>query len=228
MTQNNLMMQKDEFYQANSEWAYNIYQSQSVWLMRALLGLILLTGLLGLSVVTNLCLLPLKEKVPYLYAFDHATGEITKIGELETTTLTANWSLTKYFLINYVINREGYDFYNIDIPYQKVFAQSNNEVRKQYDSQVNSNNIHSPFKLYNKDKYLTVRVISVNRLNENTVDVKFEKKLHDRTSQGEQVIQKEAIIKWEFAKAQVSQKELERDPLGFKVIYYQVSQVNVE
>jgi type IV secretory pathway component VirB8 len=58
--------------------------------------------------------------------------------------------------------------------------------------------------------------------------VKFEKTLHDRATHSEQIIQKEAIIRWEYQTAETTQKMLERDPLGFKVTYYQVSQVNVD
>ena len=76
-------MDKNDYYQATSDWAYELYLSKSLWLRWALFGLILMAVLLGLSLLSNLFLFPLKEKVPYLYAFDHATGEITKIGELE-------------------------------------------------------------------------------------------------------------------------------------------------
>lgn len=217
-----------DYYQATSDWAYEIYQSQSLWLRRALAALTMMTILLGLSLLSHLFLLPLKEKVPYLYAFDHATGEITKIGTLEPTTLSSNWELSRYLLIHYVMNYEGYDVDNLDIPYQLVWAQSNDNVRKQYEDNVKSSNQHSPYRLLGKDKYITVRVISINRLNDNTVDVKFEKTLRDRATHTEQVTPKEAIIKWEFSAAETTQKMLDRDPLGFKVTYYQVSQVNLE
>ena len=71
-----------EYYQKASDWAYDMYQSQTVWLRRSLGALIVVVTLLGLSLCFNLYMFPLKEKVPYLYAFDHATGEITKVGEL--------------------------------------------------------------------------------------------------------------------------------------------------
>jgi type IV secretion system protein VirB8 len=222
MTDNNT-----EFYSTTSNWAYDLYQSQTVWLRRALIGLIMMTILLALSLFCNLFLLPLKEKVPYLYAFDHATGEITKIGTLEPSTLSANEELIRYLLIRYVINRESYHADNIDVPYQYVWTQSQENVKKQYEEEVRSNNPHSPYRLYGKDKYITVVVKSINKLNENTVDIKFEKTLHDRTANTEQMIQKEAIIKWQFDKAETSQKMLERDPLGFKITYYQVTQVNL-
>jgi len=215
-------------YQDAKDWSYDRYYSQGIWLYRTLVGLVVVTILLLLSIITNIILIPLKEKVPYLYAFDHATGEITKIGTLESTTLSTNWELSRYLLVHYVMNYEGYDFDNLNVPYQLVWAQSADHVRAQYEESMNSNNKQSSLQKYGKEKYVTVRVISVNRLNDNTVDVKFEKILHDRTSNSEQVMQKEAIIRWEYQETETSQKMLERDPLGFKVTYYQVSQVNLE
>lgn len=220
--------EEGEFYHAASDWAYDMYQSQTVWLRRCLIGVVFLLTLLGFSLISNLCLLPLKEKVPYLYAFDHATGEITKVGKLDSTPLSANWELSRYLLIQYVLNYESYDYDNVNQPYQVVWAESSDNVRKQYETNVKSDNKSSPYRLYGKDKYISSRVISINRLNSNTVDVKFEKTLHDRSSNSEQTIQKEAIIKWEFTDAETTQKMLDRDPLGFKVNYYQVSQVNLD
>lgn len=217
---------KESYYKAASDWAYEVYYSQSVWLRRALFGLAVLSILLTLSLIANVCLFPLKEKVPYLYAFDHATGEVTKIGSLEKTSLSSNWELSRYFLIHYVIHYESYDYDNIEVPYQMVWAQSADTVRKQYEEKVKSSNDSSPFRLYGKDKYVTVHVTSVNSLNETTVDVKFEKTLHDRATESQQVLQQEAIIKWDFSIAETTQKMLDRDPLGFKVTYYQVSQIN--
>src|SRR3990167_8481783 len=215
--------QKD-FYHQTADWAYDMYQSQTLWLRRTLFALITLFFLLALSLLSNLYLFPLKEKVPYLYAFDHATGEITKIGTLESTTLSSNWELSRFFLIRYVINAESYDADNIEHPYQLVWAQSADHVRAKYEEKMASDNLSSPYKQYGKDKYVTVRVTSINRLNENTVDVKLEKTLHDRSSNTERTIQKEAIIKWEYINAETTEKMLDRDPLGFKVTYYQVSQ----
>jgi type IV secretory pathway component VirB8 len=221
-------LEKEKFYQATSDWAYDVHQSHTLWLRRSLLALVFLVICLGLSIAANLVLIPLKEKVPYLYAFDHATGEVTKIGELEKSKLSSNWEMARYFLIHYVINYESYDADNIDYPYQMVWAQSGDDVKKQFENQVNSTNSNSPYKIYGKDKFISVKVMSVNRLNDNTVDIKFEKKLHDRNSNTDQVTYKEAIVKWEFSTAETTQKMLDRDPLGFKVTYYQVSQVNLD
>ena len=219
-------MKMNEFYRASSDWAYDVYHSQRLWLRRSLFALLLMAIFLLISMITTLFLLPLKEKVPYLYAFDHATGEITKIGQLEPTTLSSNWSLSRYLLIHYVMNYESYDFDHLELPYQLVYAQSADEVQKQYENVVKSTNSKSPYKMYGRDKYITVKVISVNRLNDNTADIKFEKILHDRATASQHIIAKEAIVKWSFSQAETTQKMLDRDPLGFKVTYYQVSNVN--
>jgi type IV secretion system protein VirB8 len=221
------MSDKKAFYQASYDWAYDQYHSQMIWLRRTVLALVVTVILLFLSLLSHILLLPLKEKIPYLYAFDHATGEITKIGELEPNALSTNWALSRYLITHYVMNYEGYHFENIDLPYQLVFSQSSEPVRAQYEDQVKSSNPNSPYRLYGKDKYVTVRVISINKLNENTVDVKFEKTLHDRALLTQARTQKEAILKWEFSHAETTQKMLDRDPLGFKVTYYQATQTNL-
>ena len=184
--------------------------------------------LLAVSITTALMLFPLKEKVPYLYAFDHATGEITKIGSLESSTLETNWELSRYLIMRYVINRESYDLDNIDMPYQLVWAQSSAVVQQQYEESVKTDQQSSPYQLFGNDKFVTIKVVSINRLNDFTVDLKFEKIIHDRASLAEQVIPREAILKWSFEKAETSQKMLDRDPLGFKVTYYQSTQVNLD
>lgn len=221
------VIEQNDLYASASKWTYDLYLSQTIWLRRALFGLLFLAILLLLSLLSHLFLLPLKEKVPYLYAFDHATGEVTKIGTLEPTTLSANWQLSRYLLIQYVRNYESYDVNHLEMPYQFVYAQSADDIRKTYEAKMSSSNANSPYKLFGKDKFVTVNIISVNKLNENTVDIKFEKILHDRATNNEQKIPKEAIVKWTFDQAETTQKMLDRDPLGFKVTYYHVSDVNL-
>src|SRR3990167_8034421 len=141
-------MSQEPCYQSTSDWAYDLYQSKSLWLRRSLFLICTLLVLLVLSLAANLSLIPLKEKVPFLYAFDHATGEVTHIGTLEPTELSSQWEVSRYFLMHYVMNYESYDFDNIEIPYQNVWAQSAEHVQKQYESLVKSDNANSPYKLF--------------------------------------------------------------------------------
>ena len=220
-------IKREAFYQAAADWRYDVYHSQAVWLRYSLIGNIGLSLCLLLTLITQVCLIPLKQKIPYLYAFNNATGEITKLGELEPTQLTANWQLTRYFLIHYVINRESYDSDNLEIPYQLAWAQSDVMIRKQYDAEVDSNVLTSPYRKYGKNKAVTVRVLSVSRLNDNTAAIRFEKRLSDKASNTQQVANQEAIVKWHYQSVKATQVQLDRNPLGFTVTYYQVTPVNL-
>ncbi len=217
----------EAFYQTAADWRYDIYHSKVIWLRYSLIGNIGLLLCLLFTLIMLTCLIPLKQKIPYLYAFNNATGEITKLGELKPTQLTANWQMTRYFLIHYVINRESYDSDNLEIPYQLAWAQSDVMIRKQYDAEVDSNVQTSPYRKYGKDKAITVRVLSVSRLNDNTAAIQFEKHLRDKTANTQQIAHEEAIVKWQYQSVKATQVQLDRNPLGFTVNYYQVTPVNV-
>ena len=217
-----------EFYEASSDWFYDMYHSQVVWIRRLFISVVLLFTLLFLSVLTNLLLFPLKQKVPYLYSFDKATGEVTKLGELEPNKLSANWEMARFFLTRYVLAREGYDYYNIDLPYQAAWAMSNDDIRNQYEQEVDSHIETSPYRVYGKSKYVVAEIVSISRLNDHTAAIRFNKVLHDREAGTKQSIGKEAIVKWRYEPPETTQKMLDRNPLGFKVTYYQVSQINLD
>jgi type IV secretion system protein VirB8 len=217
----------EAFYQTAADWRYDVYHSKTIWLRYSLIGNIGLLLCLLFTLIMLTCLIPLKQKVPYLYAFNNATGEITKLGKLEPTHLTANWQMTRYFLIHYVINRESYDSDNLEIPYQLAWAQSGVMIRKQYDAEVDSNVLTSPYRKYGKDKAITIRVLSVSPLNENTATIRFEKRLRDKAANTQQVAYQEAIVKWHYQSVKATQVQLDRNPLGFTVTYYQVTPVNL-
>lgn len=218
--------EENTFYEQAKAWTYDSYYSHSVWLKRALVALCLVTLLLFMSLMLNLWLFPLKQRVPYLYTFNQATGEITKLGELESTKLTENWAMTRYFLTQYVINRESYNADNLEHPYQVTWAMSSDEIRKSYHAEVRTDYAHSPYKLYGKNQYTTVEVKSISRLNDTTAEVRFDKTLHDKATNAESIVQKTAIIKWKYDVPETTQRMLDQDPLGFKITYYEVTQVN--
>lgn len=216
------------YYQEASDWRYQMHESQTVWLHRSLLLNLLLLTLLTLFVIACLFLFPLKQSVPYVYALNQATGELTQLGKAEPKAYAQEWLLTRYFLIQYVINREGYSADNLERPYQVTYAMSDANIAKRYEEEVNSNNPNSPYNLYGKDKVMTVHVLSVSQLSPDTAEVRFIKTLHDKDANTEQKLQKTAIIKWQYTNPVATEKMLDRNPLGFKVTYYQVNQVNLD
>ncbi|WP_218813802.1 virB8 family protein [Rickettsiella endosymbiont of Dermanyssus gallinae] len=218
---------KQAYYQTATDWRYDIYQNKSVWLRYSLIGNAGLLLTLLLALLTLVCLVPLKQKVPYLYTFNHATGEITKLGELEPTHLTANWQLTRYFLIHYVMNRENYDRDDLERPYQLAWAQSSPTIRQQYDAEVDSNAPTSPYQKHGKDKTIRVSKVWPSRLNDHTAVIRFEKQLRDKRTNTQQIAYEQAIVKWQYQSVKATQTQLDRNPLGFTVTYYQVTPVSL-
>lgn len=216
------------YYQEAHDWRYQIYESQQVWLNRSLLATAVLGLLLILSLVSHLLLLPLKEKIPFLYVLNETTGELTQLGNFTQDSFKADWLMTRFFLIRYVENRESYDNDNLDHPYQITWAMSDESMATQYAKSVQTNNSDSPYAKYGKDKFISVHILSVNQLNENSAEVRFEQTLHDRSLDHQETIQKAAIIKWKYTQPTTTIKMLDRDPLGFKVIYYQISQLSID
>lgn len=217
----------NDFYEEARNWHYDKYESQKVWLNRAVLAIGILSIFLLVSLLLNAMLFPLKEKIPFLYAVNENTGELTQIGQFRPEQWKQHWLMTRFLLIRYVINRESYDADNLDRPYQIAWAMSDNAIARDYASQVDTSNPQSQFSLFGKTKFITVHVLSVNKLNNNTADVRFEATLHDKTNQTQQMIEKETIIKWKYTHPVTTQKMLDRDPLGFQVTYYQPTQVNI-
>ncbi len=218
---------KETYYQAADDWRHDIYQSKTLWLRYSLIANAGLLLSLLLALLTLVCLVPLKQKVPYLYTFNHATGEVTKLGELEPTHLTANWQMTRFFLIHYVMNRESYDSDHLEIPYQLVWAQSSPTIRQQYDTEVDSQASTSPYHKYGKDKAIRVPKVWPSRLNDHTAVIRFEKHLIDKGTNTQQIAHEEAIVKWQYQSVKATQAQLDRNPLGFTVTYYQVTSVNL-
>lgn len=221
----NLKRHSEDFYKESSDWLFDRYQSVSCWLVRSIKLNVVLLVISLLLAATILCLVPLREKVPYLYSFNQSTGEVSILGELKPSQIYTNWEMARFFIKRYVVNREMYDSDNLQYPYQIAWAMSGDRVKSDYDKFIFSND--APSKIFGKDKFIDIHVLSVSKLNENTASVRFEKSLVDKNSGSKQVLQEEAIIKWSYEIKPKTQEMMDRDPLGFSVIYYHVSQVNL-
>ena len=217
----------DDYFANCANWHYQIYESQRVWLSRAIILIILLFITLTLSLCANFFLFPLKQNVPYLYAVNETTGELTQLGQFQVEKQNNQWLMTRFLIVRYVVNRESYDSDNLDEPYQIAWAMSDDNIAQSYAQAVRTDNEQSPYALYGKNKYINVHVLAVNKLNDDTASVRFELSLHDKDNDTTQIVQKEAIIKWQYTQPITTDKMLERDPLGFKVTYYQPTQLNI-
>lgn len=209
----------------SADWRYQQFESTRLRLRWSLVLNSVLFGLLGLSLALLFILLPLKQTVPYVISLNESTGEMSQVGELTPASIENKKLLTRYFILRYIQNRESYHADSLDRPYQIAYAMSAPNVAEMYAKEVNTQNNDSPFQRYGKDKFVTVAVKSVAWLNGNTAEVHFEKILHEHLNDKVTHMPMVAILKWDYQPQKTTLKILDRNPLGFKVIYYQPTPV---
>lgn len=209
-------------------WHEERYAKSALWLGRSLWANAILSVITIGIVIALLIILPLKQVQTVLLIENKQSGEITVMGKVEPLVKTKDWPLTRYLLTHYIINRESYNSDNLVLPYQTVWAMSTSSIAHVYHKEVSSDNKQSPLNVYGKERYITVNVLSVNVLNEHTALIRFDKTLHNRATEETSRISEQAIVKWTFENKKETLQSLLRNPLQFKVSFYQVTQVQPE
>ena len=182
--------------------------------------------LLGLNSIALSVLLPLKSFVYRMVEVNQQSGEVTVLKELEGNQYNANWVVTRYFINQYIQQRQGYSLDDIKRRFNLVIAMSNGALAKEYiDSTVDANP-KSPIVLLKNDYYRDVQVLSVNQLNDQTAVARFRESTHNRANVADvKTTDWQVILKWEYVNPNESLAERDKNPLGFKVTYYQLSPV---
>lgn len=110
-------------------------------------------------------MLPLKREVPYLVMADAFTGTST-VARLTTDTnyqaVTANDAINKSNVAHFVLARESYDRSLIGTgSWTTVHVMSTNNVSAEYREVHSSKNPDSPAKLYENNKAIRVKILSI-------------------------------------------------------------------
>lgn len=218
----------DDYYEYASTWRYEIYESQALWLRRALIALVVMTTLLLISISGYFYLLPLKQTSTALIIQDKETGDITIAATVVPELLNQNWILTESNIIKYVVNREQYHLDNIDLPYQFTYAMTDDKILDDYVKMVASENEKSPYQLYGKEFYITVDVLSVEKMSDDTALIEFRQTLHEIGSNRTNAVLKRAVIRWRYDNDPQTKAQALRNPLNFKVTHYRPTQTYLD
>ena len=175
----------------------------------------------------TLCLLmPLKSVEPFVIQTYKSTGLSTILHIANTQDIPVNEMTNKYWLSQYVLAREGYDWQTIDQEYFKVRELSLPKVFEPYASQFgasNKNGLDSTL----KDNYrIIVRLNSVVINNDYIATVRFAKVTYDKNANVETDSKTwTATIAFEyFPDFDVSEERRLVNPFGFKVTSYRVDE----
>ena len=114
----------------------------------------------AIAVAAVVALMPLKRVVPYVYAIDRQTGELTLMDAANQRQITGNQDLLdKHFANAYVIARDSYDWKLLQSDYNDTVAFSSAQVARAYAARFDGP--HSVTKAWGQSVERRVTVTSI-------------------------------------------------------------------
>jgi type IV secretion system protein VirB8 len=220
----NVSNTEENYYGAAKHWYEEVYESVLCSRDRYRLLAILLGGLLTLSLIALVVLLPLKHAVYRVLTLNQTTGEVVQLKELEGSHFSENWAMTRYFINQYIQHKNTYHYTDIKRLFNVTLAMSTPSIAKNVEAEMVDTNPASPINVLGKEGYQDVTVLSINQLNTNTALARFRILTYpkDDTAHVKQT-DFQVVMKWEYQNTKASLEERDLNPLGFRVTYYQAS-----
>ncbi len=170
-----------------------------------------------------MALAPIKSVQPYTLLVDRQTGFVEALKPLETQSITADAALTRSFLVQYVIAREGFAIDALQSDYRKVGLWSAGEARSQYVTSMQAGNPDSPLARYPRSTTIDVMVKSVTSLSPSSAQVRFETRRTVAGGQSSAPVPWVALVRFGYSGEPMSVADRMINPLGFKVERYRRS-----
>jgi type IV secretion system protein VirB8 len=210
----------DQYYASAESWSEDRVRAENrsrriAWIAAGVAAAVAL-----LEAIALIALIPLKREVPYTLMVDKQTGYVQALHPLEADKLTADAALTRSFLVQYVIAREGFAADTVQSNYRKVGLWSVGTARDQYVSSMRSANPTSPLASMPRGATVDVAIRSLSSLNENTAFVRFT--TLQSNPGGQQALAQDwvATINFRYTDAPMSAADRLDNPLGFQVTRY--------
>jgi len=212
----------EEIYQQHLTWGAR--QRSLLSLLALALGLAAVAGwaVAGISVWASAQLFPLKstEVVPLIV--DKATGYMETVTTLDKDRSVSELQAVRAaFIGNYVIKRETYDARYLADTFDliQLWSDPNGRAFREYEELMNPSNPKSPVKRIGAEGDVRVNLLSVNPLNNETMNVRFE--TEERRQGGMAKIDRwSATVRYRQGNLEMSQRVRMFNPLGFLVTDY--------
>jgi len=184
------------------------------WTIAAIASGLAITGVAAVAMLT-----PLKTVAPYVIMVDKATGasEITSsmTGDKQ---ITYNEAVAKYFLADYVRNREGWIPQARQEFFDGVLAMSSRDEQARWTAFYSKDNPKAPQSVFTDLDTVFVAIKSVTFVSKNVAQVRFTKTLQRGTS----VTDTPAIanITYDTTDTPTTEQQRFKNPLGLEVQSY--------
>jgi type IV secretion system protein VirB8 len=184
------------------------------WTISAIASGLAITGVAAVAMLT-----PLKTVAPYVIMVDKATGasEITSsmTGDKQ---ITYNEAVAKYFLADYVRNREGWIPQARQEFFDGVLAMSSRDEQARWTAFYSKDNPKSPQSVFTDLDTVFVAIKSVTFVSNNVAQVRFTKTLQRGTPATDTPAI--ATITYDTTDTPTTEQQRFKNPLGLEVQSY--------
>lgn len=209
-----------DYIRSTESWAADRARSErmglrAAWIVAGVLGTVALAEAIAL-----IALMPLKTVVPYTLLVDRQTGYVQALKPLDQETITPDRALTRSYLAQYIIAREGFDISTLKEDYRKVALWSTGEARDRYIAGMQASNPASALATLPRNALVEVEVRGISSLSPNTALVRFVTTRTDPGGQTQTARPWQAVVSYRFSGAAMSAGDRLLNPLGFQVLRY--------
>lgn len=184
------------------------------WIVASVASGLAITGVAAVAMLT-----PLKTVAPYVITVDKATGasEITSpmTGDRQTTY---NEAVSKYFLADYVRNREGWIPQARQEFFEGVLAMSSRDEQARWTAFYAKDNPRSPQSVFTDLDTVFIAIKSVTFVSKNVAQVRFTKTLQRGGSSTDTPAI--AIVAFDTTDTPTTEQQRFKNPLGLEVQSY--------
>lgn len=175
----------------------------------------------ALSLLTLLCILPLKTYEPYVVTVDRNTGYLEVTKGLYEGDLTQDEAITQSNLVKYVTLRESYNPSVLRENYDLASLMSQGSALQEFQQLWNGKNPDNPSIALGRKASIDVKIQSVSFLSEKTASIRFERALKENNQT--KVSHWTAMIDYQYVQKPMKMADRFLNPLGFQVTSYRIN-----
>jgi type IV secretion system protein VirB8 len=175
----------------------------------------------GLAMLGWHVAMPLRSVEPYVMRVDRQTGGIDVITRLTNTRdVTADEMVNKFFISEYVRNREAWNAAASREMENRVYALSVPQEQEKFSGTRRVQNPNSPANTYQSGEVVSASVRNITFINNRVAQVRFRRSVMRPGNAPEEASNWIATINFKYVDRPTTERGRLENPLGFQVVSY--------
>lgn len=186
------------------------------WMVAGVAGLL---AIVSVGAVASLA--PLKRVEPFVVQVDRATGQTTIVPGLRgVNPMTYDVTVRRYFISQYVKNREGWVPFAESEMVHAVALMSGDEEKKRFNDFFSRSNPASPQQIFKDTPMASIDIHSISFINDNVAEVHYSRAAYSHVG-APLVSRYVATMTFKITNRPQLERDLNVNPIGFTVSNYQ-------